>query len=44
MSNHGPMHVESSFFCTDVYRSRGMDATAVTGIGSSPSGAAIASP
>jgi hypothetical protein len=35
---------ENPFFCTDVYLSFGMDATAVTGIGSSPSGAVIASP
>ena len=27
MSNHRSMYMESSFFCTDLYRSRGMDAT-----------------
>jgi hypothetical protein len=42
MSNHKPLHMENPFFCTDVYLTRRTDATAVTGIGSSPSGAAIA--
>jgi hypothetical protein len=44
MSSHKPLHMENPFSFTDVYPSCGTDATAVTGIGSSPSGAAIASP
>ena len=43
MSNYMWVYMETSFFRTDLYLTCGMDATAVTGTGSSPSGASIAS-